>query len=296
MDDFMTGFVAGQDSGDNRNNNGWGDGSWIWAFLILAMFGGGWGGFGGFGGGNGALQGALTRADLCSEFGLNDLQNGVRGVSQDVCDSTFALNNTMSNGFHGVDNAICNLGYQTQQGNAALTSAITNGFHGVDNAICNLGYQTQQGFNSTNIAMMQNQNALSTQIANCCCENRQGQADIKYQMATDTCAIQNTIQNTTRDLIDNQNANTRSILEFMVQSKISALESENQNLRLAASQANQNAVIGAQIDAASANLLRRLEQPAPVPAYPVPNPNAVYYGHYNNWNNGCGCNTGCGCN
>lgn len=264
MDDFMTGFVAGQDSGDNRSNNGLGDGSWIWAFLILMMFGGGWGSFGG---GNGAIQGALTRADLCSEFNSNDLQNGVRGISQSVCDSTFALNNTM-----------------------------TNGFHGVDNAICNLGYQTQQGFNSTNIALMQNQNALSTQLANCCCENRQGLADIKYQMATDTCAIQNTIQNTTRDLIDNQNANTRSILEFMVQSKISALEAENQNLRLAAFQANQNAVIGAQVDAATATLLRRLEQPAPVPAYQVPNPNAAYYGHYNNWNNGCGCNTGCGCN
>lgn len=245
MDDFMTGFVAGQDSGDNRNNGGFGDGSWIWAFLIFAMFGGWGGGFGGFGG-NGAAQGALTRSDLCSEFSFNDLQNGVRGISQGICDSTFALNNTMTSGFHGVDNALC------------------QGFNGVAQQLSNLSFQNQQ----------------------CCCETQRAIDGVNYNMAKNTCDIQNTIQNTTRDLMENQNQNTRSILEFMVQSKISALESENQTLRLAASQANQNAVIGAQIDAASGLILRRLETPAPVPAYQVPNPNAAYYGH--NFN-GCGC-------
>lgn len=240
MDDFMTGFVAGQDSGDNRNN-GFGDGSWIWAFLILAMFGGWGGGFGGFGG-NGAVQGALTRSDLCSEFAFNDLQSGVRGITQGICDSTFALNNTMTNGFHGVDNALC------------------QGFNGVAQQLNNISFQNQQ----------------------CCCETQRAIDGVNYNMAKNTCDIQNTINASTRDLMENQNANTRSILDFMVQSKISSLESENQTLRLAASQANQNAVIGAQIDAASSLLLRRLEQPAPVPAYQVPNPNIAYYG-------GCGC-------
>lgn len=245
MDDFMTGFVAGQDSGDNRNNGGFGDGGWIWAFLILAMFGGWGGGFGGFGGG-GAAQGTLTRSDLCSEFAFNDLQSGVRGISQGICDSTFALNNTMTNGFHGVDNALC------------------QGFNNVAQQLNNISFQNQQ----------------------CCCETQRAIDGVNYNMAKNTCDIQNTINTSTRDLMENQNANTRSILDFMVQSKISSLESENQTLRLAASQANQNAVIGAQIDAASNLLLRRLEQPAPVPAYQVPNPNAAYYGH-------CGC--GCAC-
>ena len=103
-------------------------GDWLIALIILflfpMMFGSGmWGCgmFGGMGGwGNGGLvaaaNGALTRADLCSEFNFNGLESAVRGVQQGICDSTFALNNTIQNGFHGVDNAICNLGFTTQQG------------------------------------------------------------------------------------------------------------------------------------------------------------------------------------
>jgi hypothetical protein len=88
---------------------------------------------------------------------------------------------------------------------------LATGFAGVDNAVCTLGYNTQQGFNTMNVANlqstnaiqsdinantvagMQNTNSLQAQIAQCGCENKAGQADIKYQMATDTCAVQNTI-------------------------------------------------------------------------------------------------------
>ena len=127
---------------------------------------------------------------------------------------------------------------------------------------------------------MQNTNTLQAQIQDCCCENRAQVADIKYTMATDTCAIQNAIQNSTRDMIDNQNANTRSILDFLVNDKISSLQSENQTLKFAASQQAQNAYL--------VDTLR----PAPVPAFAVPAP----YQYTN-----CGCGTsygfsgGCAC-
>lgn len=249
-----------------NNGGGWGGdwGAWIILFLIFGMFGwGGFGGFGGWGGGNGG--GALTRADLCSEFNFNGLESAVRGVQQGICDSTFALNNS-----------------------------IMSGFHGVDNAICNLGYTTQQGFNATQVAMMQGQNAIQAQLAQCCCDQRAGLADIKYQMAADTCAVQNTIQNTTRDVLDNNNANTRAILDFLTQDKISTLQSENQTLRLAASQANQNAVIGARIDAATAEILRKTGAECPMPAYVVQPPQPVTFptnccGQVNYAGNGCGC-------
>lgn len=234
---------------------------------------------GGFGGGNGAgLQGALTRADLCQDMNFQGLENGVRGIQQGLCDGFYAQNTNILNGFAGVQNSLA------------------TGFAGVDNAVCTLGYNTQQGFNTMNVANlqstnaiqsdinantvagMQNTNSLQAQIAQCCCENKAGQADIKYQMATDTCAVQNTIQNTTRDIIDNNNANTRSILDFLVQDKISSLESENQSLRLAASQSAQNQYL--------VNELR----PCPVPAYVTCNPWAASYG-FNNYNGcGCGCN------
>lgn len=256
------------------NNRGYNDGgfggdwgAWIILFLIFGMFGwggfgGGWGGFGG----NGA-QGALTRADLCQDMNFQGIENGIRGIQQGLCDGFYAQNTTMLQGFNGLQNSM------------------QSGFAGVDNAICNLGFQTQQGFNNTNIALMQGQNALSTQLAQCCCENRAGQADIKYQMATDTCAIQNTIQNTTRDIIDNNNANARSILDFIINDKISTLQQENQNLKLAASQAAQNTYLIDQL------------KPCPQPAYITCNPFTGQYGGYgyNGYGNGCGCNSGCGC-
>lgn len=99
-------------------------------------------------------------------------------------------------------------------------------------------------------------------------------------MATDTCAIQNTVQNTTRDIIDNANCNTRSILDFLVQDKISSLQAENQSLKLAASQVAQN------------NYLVDQLRPCPIPAYITCNPWASNYG-FNGY--GCGCNNGCGC-
>ena len=265
------------------NCGGWGGdwGAWIILFLIFGMFG--WGGMGGFGGGwggnNAGLQGALTRADLCSEFNFNGLENAVRGVQQGICDSTYALNNSIN----------------------GLGTTVMQGFHGVDNAICNLGYQTQQGFNATQVAMMQGNNALQAQLAQCCCDQRAGLADLKYQMATDTCAVTNTIQNTTRDVIDNQNANSRAILDALNQNYIRTLESENQSLKLSASQANQNAVLMAAMDANKAEILRRSGHDCPSAAYIVQPPTPVNFptnccGQFAGWGgNGCGCNQGCGC-
>lgn len=258
-------------SRDGRNgdcNNGWGDGNGYWIFFLFFLLAWGNGGWGGFGNGNGAVQGALTRDQLCQDMNFQSMENAIRGIQSGICDGFYAQNTTMLNGFNGLQNTI------NQQ------------FAGVDNAICNLGFNMQQGFNTTNVAMMQGQNAISAQLAQCCCENRAGQADIKYQMATDTCAIQNTIQNTTRDIIDNNNCNTRQILDFMVNTRLQELQTENQNLKLAASQERQN------------NYLVNTLRPCPQPAYITCNPFTGGYGYgayANGYGNGCGCNTGCGC-
>lgn len=298
-DNYTSGFIAGQNSNNGRNDGmGWGDGSWWFIIVLFALwggFGGGWSGWGN--GANGAaLQGALTRADLCSEFSFNGLENSVRGVQQGICD----------------------LGY-------TLNTSILNGFNGVDNAVCSLGYQTQQGFNATQMAMMQAQNAIQTQAADCCCKTQtaiagvenaitglgcslgreieRGFCDVNYNMATNTNALMVQSANNTRDIIDSNREGTRAILDYLCQDKISTLQAENQALRLTASQQAQNATIGAMITASEANILRRTGSDCPIPAYVVPNPNCCYgpYGNYGygyGYNNsGCGCNSGCcGCN
>ena len=240
--------IAAVTEGTNGNGGfgNWGDGWWI---ILLFLFAGGWGGrgFGGFGGGVGGTGDLpVTRGEL----DFSNLDSSIRGVQQGLCDGFYAMNTGMLNGFTGTQNAIM------------------TGFHGVDNAICTLGYQTQAGINGINVANMQNTNAITTQLsggfgglerqlADCCCENRAAIADVKYAMATNTCATNNTIANATRDIIDNQNATTRSILDFLVSDKLTTLQTENQNLKLKASQAEQN------------NYLIEALRPCPVPAYPV---------------------------
>lgn len=108
---------------------------------------------------------------------------------------------------------------------------------------------------------------------------------VNYNMATNTCALQNTMNNNTRDIIDSQNAGTRAILDYLCQDKIATLQAENNDLRRAASQDRQNALLTTAMSAQAQQIINAVN-PTPIPAYQVPNPN-VYYG--------CGCNTGCGC-
>lgn len=184
---------------------GWG-GDWmsfIVLFLIFGLFGG-WGGYGGGWGGNSGNglgspsgQGWATRADINEGFALNGLQTGQSGI----------------------------------------LSAVTNGFHGVDNAICNLGYQLQDCCCQTQRAVDGVNYNLSTQGA----ATQAAIQGVRYDMATQACDTRNTIQNSTRDIIDNQNANSRAILDFLTQDKIATLTAENQSLKFQASQAAQNA-------------------------------------------------------
>lgn len=287
--------IAAVTDRNNGNCGGFGmGGDWLIALIMLFLFpmfygGGMWGGgmFGGMGGwGNGgfmaAANGALTRSDLCSEFNFNGLENAVRGIQQGICDSTFALNNSINN----------------------LGVNVLQGFHGVDNAVCNLGFTTQQGFNATQVAIMQGNNALQSQLAQCCCDNRVGQMQIANQMQADTCALSNTIQNTTRDVIDNQNSGFRAILDKMCQQELAAKDAriaeQNQRifgLELSASQSAQNATLMAAMDANKADILRRTGAECPTPAYVVQPPTPVNFptnccGQFAGWNNGCGC--GCG--
>ena len=270
---------------------GWGGdwGAWIILFLIFGMFGwGGMGGFGGFGGFGGMGGGYPAESILQRSLDTQTIIGKLDGVTQGLCD-----------GFYSMQNSINGLGMNVMQG-----------FHGVDNAICNMGYQTQQGFNATQMAMMQGQNALQAQLAQCCCDQRAGLADLKYQMATDTCAVTNTIQNTTRDVIDNQNANSRAILDALnahndtdrVLARLDAMESSRKDEKIAEQAAEiqayrQNAAFGAMISASEATILRRTGAECPTPAYVVQPPTPVNFptnccGQFNGWgNNGCG---GCG--
>ena len=167
-------------------------------------------------------------------------------------------------------------------------SAVLAGINGIDSALC-------QGFNGLNTAFLQGTNEISRQIADCCCGTQRAIDGVNYNMAKGFCDLGNVIQNTTRDVIDNQNANSRAILDFLTNDKIATLTAENQSLKFAASQAQQNAFITANQEAQTAELIRRLGRDCPVPAYVVPNPNCCYgnpvgVGYSGAGYGGAGCN------
>lgn len=238
---------------DGNNGNNWNDGSWLWFLIVVFAIFGGWGnGFGGFGGGtNGGVGSEIQRG-----FDNQAVISKLDGISNGLCDGFYAMNNSMLTGFNGIN---------------------TN--------IMQTGYGIQQAVNADTVANMQNTNALQSQLANCCCETREAIQGVNYNMATNTCALQNTMNSNTRDIIDSQNAGTRAILDFLTQDKIAALTAENNDLRRAASQDRQNALLTTAMSAQTNQIINAVN-PAPIPAYTVPNPNAYY---------GCGCNTGCNC-
>ena len=255
-DDFMTGYVAGQ--GENRNNCGMFGGDWGWIILLLLFgwggYGGGFGGFGSFGGGAG-LQGMATRADINEGFALQNITSGIQGIQQGICDSTYALNNAITSGFHNT------------------TVGMMQGFNGVERGFCDLSHQ----------------------LSDCCCATQRAIDGVNYNLATQTNALQQTMCTNTRDIIDSQRDGTRAILDFLTQDKISTLTAENQALKFAASQSAQNAFITANQDAQTAELIRRLGRDCPVPAYVVPNPNCCYGNPVGVGYNGFGGGNGCGC-
>ena len=158
-----------------------------------------------------------TQADVRAATDMQTMISKLDGITNGICDSTYAVTNALNNGFYGVDRGLC---------------------------------------------------GISREIG-----------DVKFTIANEACETRHAMCQNTRDIIDNANANSRAILDFLTNDKIATLTAENQSLK-------QNAYFAAAQEAQTAELLRRLN-PTPVPAYYVPNPNCCY-GGVGFGNCGCG--------
>lgn len=245
----------------NGYNNGFGGEGW-WALIILLALFGGWGDYGFGGTGRAGSAGAATLAGYVTQA---DLQRGF---------DTQAITNKLN----GLENGMASLGYdQLAQMNTLGQAIATNGYN-TQNAITTTGYMLKDAVTQNAITSMQNTNALQSQLSDCCCESRQAIAQVRYDMATDTCAITTAIQNATNSIMQNDNANYRALhdefVQFQMQNKdaqIAALTAQVNNLNLKASQEAQSAYL---VD----TIVGRIHPPA-VPSWNVPNPYAVYYNH-----------------
>lgn len=243
--------VVTTNGGNGSGNSGWG-GDWIWAFLIFALLGWGRNGFGGQGNGGG-YSGIGENYALVTDVAT--LERKMDTIQAGICDSTFALNNSITNGFAGVQSALC------------------QGFNGVNLGLTTQGYETRNAITDVGYA-----------LKDCCCTTQRAIDGVNYNIATNFGALNNTLCGLGRDIIDNQNANYRALHDEIIANKIEAKNdriAEQQNeinaLRLSASQAKQNAYLLSEL------------KPCPSAAYIVPNPNCCYDYTVTRNNNGCGC-------
>ena len=244
---MLTMPVAPTNSGGS-GGFGWGDNGALWLIvLFLFIFAGGWGN--GFGNNAGNSGGVVDGYVLTSDFA--NVERKIDSVNQGLC-----------NGF-----------YQQAQLVNGTNMAMASGF-----AQAELSRSNQQA------ALMQQLNAMQMQAAECCCNTQRSIEGVRYDMAAQACDTRNTVQNATRDILENQNANSRAILDFLTQSKLSDLQAENQGLKLAASQAAQTNDIRNSVSGQLAYY-----NPRPVPSFAVPAPY-----QYASCNNQYACG-GCGC-
>ena len=145
----------------------------------------------------------------------------------------------------------------------------------------------QTGINAIQQGICDSTYAVTGAIKDCCCTTQRAIEGVNFNMAKGFCDLSNVVNNGTRDILENNNANTRAILDFLTQDKIATLTAENQSLKFQASQTAQNAFITANQEAQTATLLRRLGADCPTPAYVVQPPTPVHF-PYNN----CGCGNG----
>lgn len=260
--------IAAATGNNSRNNDGFGgDGSWAWVLIFLIFAFGGWGrnGFGGGSGTGSVSDNYVLASDFATlqrqmDSGFDRIGNRIENVNNGICDGFYAMNTGMLNGFSGVQQAMC------------------QGFSGINQAIATNGYETRLGTQN-----------LASQLASCCCDIKEGIQGVNFNMAQNTCALQNTMNMNTRDIIESNNANYRALHDEIVANRIEdknaqiqAQQNEINALRLAASQERQN------------NYLIDQLKPCPSPSYIVPNPNCCYNYGINGYgyNNNCGCNCG----
>ncbi len=281
----------------------------FWLILILLFafggFGGGWG-MGGFGGGWGnidtlypwmnqsnqindgfhtqALNSAISGLQNSVTAGFGDVQLGLAGINQNICQSTA-----------GINQSIC------QTGNA-ITSAVANGFSQAEIANNARQMANMQTAFANQTAMNQGFNGVTSQLAQCCCDNKLATVQTQGIVQNEASATRFADANNTRDIITNQTANTQAILDKLcaleldgVKGQLAQAQRDNVSLQnqlnmatLRESQTAQNAFISQGFANEVDQLYNRLNS-CPVPTTPVYGRTPIFTCNGNNGCAGCGC-------
>lgn len=247
---------------NNNGNNGFGgDGGGWWALIIILALFGGFGDGGLFGNrgnsnGNGGGNCGNSTTYIPVPMGGYGMMGNSFGFSEAAMQRGFD-NATVISKLDGLTNGLCSLGYdQLIQQN------------GTNSNIQQLGFNIIQALNSMGVTDMQSFNALTALITQCCCENRQGQGDIQNAITQLGCLLQNTMNQNTQAIMQNDNANARAMHDELFALR---MEDKNETIAMLRQQLNNCDRDGAL--AALENRLVSQLNPRSNPAYLTCNPN-----------------------
>jgi len=270
--------------------NGW------WILLLLLICGNGWG-MGGFGGGmwpmmmggmagmdylypwlnnsqhisdgfrDQQLQTSISGIQNSLTSGFGDVQLGIAGVNQNICQTGNGIQNALCQGFAGTTAAV-----------TGAQNAIAQQLYGNEIASLNRSFAEQtanmQGFNGTHA----------------------GISDLKYTVATENCADRTAAAQNTRDIIDSQTRGTQAILDKLcaleldgVKGQLAQAQRENVGLQNQLNMANMAASQVAQTGNIRDAIIGELRS-CPIPAQPVYGSQPIFTCPQNQ-NYGCGCNS-----
>ena len=277
--------VAPAYGGGYGNGSGFFGGDWAWIILLLLIGGGGWGFGGGFGGG---MIWPMMMGGMGGGFGLDYLYpwlNNSQHISdgfrdQQLQTSIGTLQNSVTAGFGDVQLGIAGINQNLCQTGNSITGAIRDGFYGAETAA-----------NGRQMSTMQQLFGIQSAQQACCCENRAAIADTKFTIATEACATRQANSDNTQKILDKlcqleldgvrrelaaeqrENANLRSDLMYA---------------RGQASQVEQTAALRAS-QATTANQLVSELRSCPIPSYSVYGNQPVFTCAGPTTGTGCGC-------
>lgn len=289
-------YPVGSYGGFGGFGNGFGgDWGWILILFLFAAFGGGMGGFGGFGGwgmdgmfpwllasnannqnatnagfDNLGVSTALSGIQSSVTSGFGDVQLGIAGVNQNICQTGGQITQALNNGFAQAEIA---------EGNrfSSLTQQLYN--NEINSLNRSFAEQTAntQGFNG-----------VQSQLAQCCCDNRLATQGLQTAILQDGSVTRQAIAQGIQSIQDKL-----CQLELDgVKSDLTATQRENATLQnqlnMAAFRADnvaQTSQLIADNTAQTQYIVNRVA-PYPIPAYPVSNPYGYGYGWSGGWNNG----------
>ena len=257
-----------------------GDGSWIWFILILALFGGFGNNGNGFGNGFNNDYAWLSNGQKeimqNTNSGFNSLQlgnqltginNQVQGLSTQLCGCCGDIQNSLCNGFAGV-NATVNAGFANAE-TAANARQMANMQQSFNNQL-----STLQGFNGVNSA-----------LCDASAENRLGQANLTATILSENCADRQALAEGIRDVITASQNNTQRIIDEIFRDRLDEKDDKIAELNRQLQMADLRASQIAQTQAITSNIYNELKN-CPVGTVPVYGNQPIFTCPNSN---GCGC-------